>query len=296
MDTHLLFIALSCLAAVLYALQNALLAKYSRRIGGLSTAVYRNLSFIITMSPVLFFVEFEEIQHALSFWPLFLFMGATGALALSCTLSAQRSLPISIVTIFGQASPLFLLLWSFLFLGEEVSFFTGIFIFLVMAGTLFLAFQNHHLPHLDGKQNSALLLMLVAVFLGSIGFFAVAQGARLTNPLVTGYFWEVSVGIFALLFSFFRSIFFKIPLHRVSKKEWGQIALMSSPTILASICLPFAMTLGNPGIASVILSSVVIVMSIFFGIFLYKEHLKKAQIFPILLLVLGIIGITFTTL
>lgn len=296
MDTHLLFIGLSCLAAVLYALQNALLAKYSRQIGGLSTAVYRNLSFVITMAPILFFVDPQEIYYALSFWPLFLFMGATGAFALSCSLSAQRSLPISIVTSFGQASPLFLLLWSFLFLGEEISLFTGIFVFLVVLGTLFLAFQNHHLPHLDGKQNLALLLMLMAVFLGSIGFFAVAQGARMTDPLVTGYFWEVSVGIFALFFSFLRSVFFKIPLHRVSKKEWGQIAFMSSPTIIASVCLPFAMTLGNPGISSVILSSVIILMSILFGIFLYKEHLKKTQMLPIFLLLVGIIGITFTTL
>ena len=65
MPHSFLFLFLSVFAGSMYALQSTLLAKYSRALDGLSVAVYRNGSLMITMLPLLFFAGEEEIQKAL---------------------------------------------------------------------------------------------------------------------------------------------------------------------------------------------------------------------------------------
>ena len=111
------------------------------------------------------------------------------------------------------------------------------------------------------------------------------------DPLAVGFLWEVFIGLFALIFWLGRRFFFQFSPVFPSKKTMLHIALAASPTALASALLPLAMTLGNPGIVQAVTSASGLIFVFLFGIFFYREHLRRDQVVPILIIICGVIGL-----
>lgn len=288
-----LFFGLSLTAAVGYALNNVFLARFSRKIDGLSLTVYRNTSFFITMSPVLLFVEWNDIQRTLSAWEFLLGAGFFGALGNACMLNAQKYLPIGIVSGFGQILPIYLLLWSYLFFGETISGGDFFSILIIILAAIFLGAQNHHLPHLNAKTRNGIFFVLASTFFGSLTFFLMSIVAREGHPFAAGYFWEVSIGLFAILFVFLRKQLGYRGIEKISRESFLKIAIYVFPTVIASTCLPFAMTLGPAAIAYTITGGSFLVFVSILSLFMHKEPLGIRQITPLIVIFIGILGIRF---
>ena len=65
-----------------YALQNTLLVRYARSMDGFSLSFYRNISFVITLLPLLILSPPEATISVLAEWRTLLLAGLGGALAL----------------------------------------------------------------------------------------------------------------------------------------------------------------------------------------------------------------------
>ena len=286
------FIFLAAGAGALYGLQSSLLAKYSRSHGGLTAATVRNLSFIITMAPVLYFVP-SDAWSALSIaWPWLLATCLCGALALSTMMTSVQHLPIGFSSAFFQLTPLLMLLWGFLIFDEILNLKQLLAMLVLLFGVYLLASKRpQHGVQFNIKRG--LPLVLTSVFFGSLGFFALSQATAIAHPLLVGYFWEIGIGIILAIFILFRYLF--LPKHKSPKtltlQQIGKIALCASPTVVASSLLPMALKLGSAGVAMAINGALGIIVTVFLGLILYREHLHLKQIFYIIIIIIGMIGI-----
>ncbi len=287
-----LFFGLALLSGFVYAMQQVFLAQYVRKLDGPSVSVYRNLSFIVVMLPLLFFATPAEILQTLSYWPIFLLAGICGALGLFFGLESQKYLPIGIVMAFSQTMPLLLILWVFLFFGETLSMISFVFIGIIILGVLPLVLtKNTHMTHLNSNIFRGILFVSLGVFFGSLSFFTMSIAATHTHPLVTGYFWEVSIGLIALLFVSIRGLMGKTKLHRISLREFGSIALAASPTVIGSGALPMAMAIGPVGIAQSLCGSGAVLVSVLLSKVIHHEHLRLFQYIGIGIILLGVVGL-----
>ncbi len=260
---------------------------------GLSVAVYRNGSFLITMIPLLWFAGWEEIEKVQYLWQTFLFSGIFGAVGLSFSLGAQKYLPVGIVSSMSQMSPLFLILWGILWKSEFLSTAEILFIGILITGVIILVRQKHHLPHLQEKTGIGLSFTLISAIGSSLTAFFIDNAVEQMSPFAVAYFWEGSIAIFAFLFVMIREKAGFGDFKRVSFEKIKKIAWASSPTILASVAFPFAMSLGIAGLAGSIVNATGVLVITGLGFLFYNEKLKKLQIVGIAIIVVGMIGMKF---
>lgn len=277
-----------------YALQDTLLVKHARKVDTLSLAIYRNISFVITLFPLLFLTSPEKIKEAYFFAPQILFSGLFGACAVWLGFLAYRFLPVGIVSSISKSILVIgLTLLSFIVFQETITTLTFFIICVVLAGTAYLGNQNNHMPHLDKKTYLGILFTIFSSFCAIATIFLMIKTSRELDPFVSGYFWEVSIGVFAFLIGIIRYIFTKKKIQIVKISTFIKIALAASPTLIGTGALAFAVTLGPVSITSTIGASSMIVTSIL-AHFLYKEKLSKHQWIGIIIVTCGIIVLKLT--
>jgi len=288
------FVLLAAAAGLLYGLQGSLLAKYARSHSGLTTAAMRNLSFVITMSPVLYFVP-PAAWAALSDTTTLGWLALTclcGATALTAMLNSQQHLPIGMSSAFGQTTPLAVVAWAALLVGQRIGSWQLAAMMALLLAVYFLATtrsvqsQRHNL-----KQGVPLVLLAAVV--GGLGFFALGRAAQSLHPLLLGYLWEIGIGTLLAIVLLGRWLL--LPSHRaprtLSWRQAGQIALFATPTVVASILLPTALTLGTAGVALAINGAAGIIITVLLGGLLYGEHLRGRQIFLIGIIIVAMVGV-----
>jgi drug/metabolite transporter (DMT)-like permease len=98
------------------------------------------------------------------------------------------------------------------------------------------------------------------------------------NPLVAGYFWEVGVGIFAVLYFVVLSAVGKAGEHvTVSMSDRLKISGISLLTVSATSSYAYALSTGPYALAAGLLTATTLVASVM-GWIIYKERLTKFQI------------------
>lgn len=288
---------LAAIAGIFYSLQGALLSKYARKFDGFTSSLFRNLSFVITMIPLLFLAGIEGIYSLQNSWYFLLLSGLSGAMGLSLMFTAHKYLPVAIANAVGQISPILMIFWGILFLHESPELLDLFFLGFIFLGLFILNSKGVNFEHLENNPKKGFLLALTGIFFGSITVTLMSLVAKdpQTNSFAIGYFWEASIALFLVVIYFVRKFIFH--RHEVlkiknipTKKEIFAIALAASPTVIASTLLPMAMSQGITGIVSAVVSAFGALTAIVFGFLLYKEKITLRHIIAIFLIVIGVAG------
>lgn len=286
------FILIAAIAGIFYALQGAFLAKYSRSIGGFKTSLYRNASFILTMSPVLIFAGIDGIY---SIQPIILPMvlsGFFGALSIIFTFGAQKYLPISLGDIIRRTEPLFLFLGILVITKTLPTLIETLSIIFIVLGIVIIKIGPQNFSHLPQKSGKGIFMGIAGAIAASISVGIMGWAANNANPFAVGYFWEVSIGISMIVFYILKKAFFQKHHQTISFSEGKNVALAALPTVIASALFPLAMQMGgNFAITSIIAASLGIIATLFLGFFLYKESLHWKHFLGMGIILWGIIVI-----
>lgn len=286
------FFLLATLAMLGYSVYGTLITHHVRKHDGLSIATVRNLSLIISMSPLLLLAEPSNFQILPQYLPKLLLAGLTGALSLSISLWALKFLPLGIHTTLNRIfSVLLVFIGSWLWFGEIPLPIEIIWIIPITIGGIALARKKVKLSHLDERTHIGILLITLGTALSSISFIQMSDVARNLDPFIAGYGWEVLIGICALIFGVIRWKFCgKNPFSNIKLPEACKIALVSSPTLIGTGAFALAVTQGSVGIANAIGTGSIFI-SVLLGGWLYQEKLTPRQWLWIGVCVCGLVGL-----
>ncbi len=273
-----------------YATQNVLMARYVRSMDVLSAGFYRNLTFVVSFLPLLYFVSTEKYQMMISFLPLIILAGFLGAASQWTRFLALRYFPIGVSSsgIMGFNVGLAWLLGWFYF-GEALSLPVLFSLVLILAGSVTLSATKQCMPHLEST--SVLRggsLIFVTSLLITTAFVIVAKVSREVDPLLTAYVWEVLIAPAALIFIGFRKLARGNGLEKISLKVFHKIFWCVAPTAVGTAGFALAVTMGPVAIVSAISATGVLVAT-WMAVILYHEKLQKIHYIAMGITVLGVI-------
>lgn len=286
-----MFFLFAVLSMIAYSVQGTLMVHHARKMDGISSVVYRSVSLIITLLPLLFFADLSRVSEISNFSWDFLAAGLTGAVASALSFWSFRYVPVGVANVFSRvASIVFAFVFGF-FLFQEVPLLNQLFfVAFIMVGAVFLSFQKKDFSHLDNNASKGIFLSLLSAFFAANTFYFISKISRAYDPFLAGYIWEALIAIFAVIIAFGRECFFGKKMARISLKEFGKIALVCSPTLVGTACFLLAVRLGDFGIVHAIGAGGIFV-SLLLSWGLYKEHLTKKQVLWITLIAIGIVGL-----
>ena len=287
-----MFFLLSIAAMLGYSIYSTLIAHHVRKHDGLSVATVRNLSLVISMSPLLLLASTENFERLPEFMSPLIIAGFTGSVSLGLGLWAVKFLPIGIKNALrSMGGVVFVFLLSWLWFQESPTLIEIFWIIPVVAGGFALSLQKITLSHLDPRTGKGVIIVIIAAILASLSFVQMSDVARDLDPFIAGYCWEVLIGAWALIFGIGRWIICgKNPFGNIKLPEAGKIALVSAPTLIGTGCFALAVTMGPIGIANVIGTGGIFV-SILLSHWLYNEKLTKKQWLWIGVCVVGLVGL-----
>ncbi|MFT5036601.1 MAG: drug/metabolite transporter (DMT)-like permease [Candidatus Azotimanducaceae bacterium] len=277
------FFVLVGIAVLSWGIQIPLLVKYSRKYDGLIVTVYRNLSLGITMLPVLFFATGQEILSITSVLPTLLLASGFGALAFISNLNMSNYLPVGTGSAIRQSvNVIVAVILGALFLNEFLTSLQLILLAGILAGAITLTFLRSQHEHLDESTVwKGIMLACVAGVGYALSFLFFSILSREISPLVAGYFWELSVGVFALAY-----LLYKKATHtysgqtRLPMKDLVPIVLISTTTIAGTLAYGYAVHFGPYALASGLITTTVLIATIA-GWILFKEKLSFKQLLAI---------------
>ncbi|MGK5094435.1 DMT family transporter [Deltaproteobacteria bacterium TL4] len=286
-----MFFILVITAVFGYSLQANLLIFHSRKLDRLSVAIYRNLSFVIAMLPLLFFTDLEAIGQVRFWIGELLVSGISGALFLWMLYSSYRFLPIVVANTFYRSIYIVgIATFGIVFYHESFSVLEMLCAGIILCGIIYMNKQKYHMPHLEIQTSRGIIYAMTAGLLVATSIFLMSKISREINPWVAGYFWEVSIGLSALTIGWIRLWMLGKKIQRVSLKEFLKIALAASPTVLGTGCFAYASNLGPIGMMGA-LGQAGLIFDIFFSRIFHKEQLQINQFLGIAIIFSGIIGL-----
>jgi drug/metabolite transporter (DMT)-like permease len=276
-----------------YAIQQTLLVHHARRIDGLSLAFYRNISFVVTLLPLLFGASAEDFRHVLVHWQMLLASGVAGAVYLALLYSSYKFFSVGVGTSISRAlSTISIAAFGWLLLGEKLPPASLLLIGIILIGVVLLGLQHTHVPQLDNR--FALGVLYIALGTIPIAFltYVLAVLSREGSPFVSGYFWETSIAVACAVLLLLRSVFFGKHVQRVSWRTFLIIAACSAPTLIGTGLVSLAQRDGPIGIVNAIGSGLLVISALLAWI-LYHERLSKGEWASMLLILAGIVGLKF---
>lgn len=288
-----MFYAFALLSMLGYALQNILLAKHARSLDGLTLTLYRNLSFAVTLLPLFIGASPTEVNVVLSHWPTLVLGGLSGSLYLAAFYTSYRYLAVGIAGAISRAIMTVLLTaGGWLLLDDVLSPAALALIAVIIVGSSLLALSRNAHPHLHNRLSLGVALAVLSGFLLAITNVTPAELSRVANPLVSGYFWEISIGIGAGFLLLLRRLVLHVPIGHVDGRTLLSIALCASPTLVGTGCYTLAMRAGPVAVVTAVGSASLVVTSLL-GWWIYREHLRPVQWLAILLVLAGVVGLKF---
>ena len=276
-----------------YALQQTLLVHYARRMDGLSLAFYRNISFIVTLLPLLLFAPAKDIVQTLQHWPLLLFMAVSGGISLWLMFAAYQFLSVSYSgAISAAVATVTTTTLGWIILSERLTPVGMLLIAVVVAGILLFGFHYKHLPHLDGRMALGILMTATGGMFNAGSKLGVAILSRESNPLVSGYFWEASIGLACAVLILLRFLGTGQRIKRIDRKTFLIIAACGSPTLVGTGLFTLATSHGPLAIVSAV-GTAGLVVGAFLAFTWYGEKMDRKQMTGMAIVLAGIIGLKF---
>jgi len=238
------------------------------------------INFIVQLGIV---IAFKQAIFPSDHKRLLVFRGLAGFLGMTCLFFAIRLLPVSIAAVVNWLSPVFVILFSWLFLRETVTIGTLGWVGLVFIGVFLLLNPDFSGATHDLPLAGVVIALLGAAF-GGMAYVAVrAATAQVGVHVIILYF----AGIASLLALPLALANFKTP----SGPELFELILLG----LSATVGQFAMTQGYRFAAAGIVSAMSLLnaaFSVLLGWILFQETLGIGQWGGLLLIALGISAIT----
>ncbi len=276
-----------------YSLQQTLLVHHARKIDGLSLVFYRNISFVITLLPLLIGASNEDIRAVLAHWQMLMISGFAGAFFLALIFLSYKFLTAGISSTISMAiSNIMMVILGWLFLSEVLSGVSILLIGVILTGTVLLGLQHAHMPHLDSRFALGITIVIIGSLPVAYVKFVLAILSRQTSPLVAGYFWETSIGIACLILLLARSIVFGNNIQKISWSQFGLIAACAWPTLIGTALYSLALHSGPLGIVGAIGCGSLVITALLAWSW-YNERVTIGQWMSMALILAGIIGLKF---
>ncbi len=276
-----------------YSLQSVLMVHYCRKMDGLSTATYRGLSFIITLTPLLLGGTITDIVELQAYWKWLLIAGIAGGVSLGLAYSALNYVPMGVAGSLNKAfATLTILFFAVTVLGEDVDRNTLMLIGIILLGTVALGVQKNHHKHLKNNRLWGITLSALAAIPFAITITIFSALSKTHSPWIVGYYWEVFVGFGALALVVIRYLITGKKLARISLRDCTLLALCASPTLIGTGLFGLATEIGPVSIVSSIGTASLVVTSMIAWLF-YKEPLRAKQWICIIVVMAGIVGLRF---
>ncbi len=274
-----------------YSLQGTLIVYYSRRIDALSLAVYRNVSLIFVMLPLLFFSSPGDFSAILSQLHWVAMAGLSGTIGLALMFRSYIHLPVGISSGMRQsAGVLSSLLLAYFAFSEEFRGIQLIMISVLLLGSFILGKAKNPMPHLTLSAIRGLIFTVASGAFIAFSTFIMSKLARETGPAIAGYLLEASIGVFSLTLLLTRRKLLNEKSEPVPITTFFKVALVSSPTLLGTGAAAWAVTIGSFGLLRAYSVSGLL-LTVIFSHMLYKEHLSREQWLGIVILIVGIFGL-----
>lgn len=278
---------------IAFSVQGALLVRYARKMDGLSLAFYRNVSFFITLLPLLAFSSTQEILMVLSHWKALLISGALGGISLTIVFSSYKFIAIGMGNAIGRASgTIVVAILGFFIFGETLSPVELLLIGIIVIACVWLATQQAHTPHISQRAFLGIALSIAAAIPVTFTFVILADIARITDPLASGYFWEVAISASTLIIVILRTIFFKKGLQKIDRKTALGIATCSSPTLIGTGCYALALSMGPIALVSAIGTGSLFITGLLAWRW-YNEKLRNTQWVAMTIILASIVMLKF---
>lgn len=276
-----------------YALQQSLLVRHARTMDGLSLAFYRNISFLVTMLPILFGASMTDIATTAQNWQAILASAVTGGLSLSLMYGAYRFLSVSFSSTLSAAiATIMTTALGWILFSEHLSALGLGFIALTVLGVLVFGFHYKHLPHLDSRFLTGALMALGGGVFNALSKFAVSVLSREGDPFVSGYMWEASIGLMCAILILIRFLVTRQRVKAISLRQFLDIAVCGSPTLLGTGFFCLAISTGPIAIVSTVGTGGLVVVTLLAWAW-YREKLDAKQILGMTLILGGIVGLRF---
>ncbi|KKW39350.1 hypothetical protein A2454_03440 [Candidatus Peribacteria bacterium RIFOXYC2_FULL_55_14] len=276
-----------------YALQNALLVRYARRMDGLSLAFYRNISFLVTLLPLLFLSSPQEIAEVLSHWKVLLISGIAGGVYLAIVFESYHFIAIGVGHTIKQAAINILMALAGLLLYEEVlPAMEFLLVAVVVLSCIWLSMQRVDAPHISQKLLLGISLSLLSAFPVIITKIILTDMSRAVDPLASGYFWEAAIGIASAVTILLRWVLLRRGLTRIDSRTMLGITAAASPTLIGTGCYALALSMGPIAIVSAIGSGSLIVTALC-GWLWYHEKLSRSQWAALVFILVAIAWLKF---
>ena len=276
-----------------YALQNVLLVKYARRMDGLSLTFYRNISFLVTLLPLLLFSSPQEIAEVLTHWRALLISGVAGGVYLAIVFETYKYITIGVShTIKRAAITVLMTLTGLLLYGEVLSTLAFLLIAIIVLACIWLGMQHVHSPHISQNILFGVTLSILCAFPVIITKIVLTDISRVADPLASGYFWEAAIGMATVVIILLRWMIFRKGLTRVDRKTLLGITACSSPVLIGTGCYALALSMGPIALVSAIGSGSLIVTGTF-GWLWYHEKLSRSQWVAMVLILIAIAWLKF---
>ncbi|MDD5054637.1 MAG: DMT family transporter [Candidatus Peribacteraceae bacterium] len=287
-----MFFALAIGSMLGYTLQSVLLTRAARSIDGLSLAFYRNISFIITLLPLLLGTDRTGIVATLNHWPLLLASGISGGVYLALYYTSLRYIPLGIAAAYNKAiGNGVITLAAFVILDERLNAIGILSLVAIVAGTVALATGRTHLyAHLQNHRLRGFLLIAGGSAFVSFTVFSLGIISRMGNPLAAAYFWEVFIGIGCVPLLIGRRLTTGHAIQRITLKQFLIIALCASPTLIGTGLISLATSMGSIAVANII-GTVSLALTAVIAWLFHEEPLKRRQWLSIILIVCGAMGL-----
>lgn len=287
-----MYLFLSLLATLAYALQNTLNSYYYRNFNPIYVSALRGISLGITMFPLIFFADLCKIHIVKENLSTLIIASVFCGLGNAAAGNAYRYISVGLATAFQQG--IFILgvcaVSGFMF-GEKLVFAQMLSIVFLIFG-IYLSSSRGKGLKLQFDRNTLLGLFYSSLFsvFNTIGFTNISKFSRQSDPFLAAYFWEFSIGIFGLIFCLGLNKFNINAETKISWRDFRGLLLASSPTIVGSGSFAVAATLGPISIISAILSGVIVFCSIFAYLF-YSEKLSSKQVMGMIIVIISIVFI-----
>jgi drug/metabolite transporter (DMT)-like permease len=274
-----MFFFLALLASLAYSLDSTLMASCYRTMDRPSAVAYRGLALSFTMLPLLLFVPIEDLERAPQYLPWIVCASACAAVGNVAVARSFLFLPIGVASALCMSNAaLTAAAISYLLGGDTLSASQLGLAALVLVTVLALGLSRSTgpLPAQYSVRRGIISSIIFGLSLGT-AVALVGFASRQIHPFAVGYLWESLIGILAMTYTMLRGLSGRAGLSRISLPHFIKIGRYCAPTVVGTGCYAFTMTLGPIGLASAIVSSVMVFNTILAAMF-YGERLTRKQI------------------
>ncbi len=281
-------IVFGLLAMLGYGLSNAFSQIPAKKIGPKRTIFFRGVFISAILLPVLLFY-LPTTNFSFAYIPVAFAVSFIGYLPLITFYKALEKGKVGIVAPIANSSVIFTILLSVIFFGEALTAGRLIAIAMILAGIVLISVNPRDIRKSQlFKMSSGIPFALVTCVLWGMVFFLFKIPVSVLGPILTSFIIEFGITVYNGIELRLTKKTFALPDHGIVKYIFLVALFGAAGTLFynmgiatSDVSLVAALTFSNPFVASL------------YGRFAYKEKLTMLQWAAILLIIAGIVAVSY---